>query len=96
MRELENIVQRAVIFARFEPIALSHLRFFKQKSQIKNTALDAGLTIAEAEKQLILKTLETCGDNRTKAAELLNISVRTLRNKLHEYRIQDHGESENL
>lgn len=94
VRELENIIHRAVIFARYEPIGLSHLRFFKQKQPTKSSSMDAGLTIAEAEKQLILKTLESCGDNRTRAAELLNISVRTLRNKLHEYRIQDHTEPE--
>jgi DNA-binding NtrC family response regulator len=37
------------------------------------------------EKELILKTLESCNDNRTKAADILQISVRTLRNKLKEY-----------
>jgi DNA-binding NtrC family response regulator len=44
-----------------------------------------GLTVADMEKQLILKTLEHCNQNRTKAAEILGISIRTLRNKINEY-----------
>jgi len=41
------------------------------------------LNVEEAERQLIAKALETSGNNRTRAAELLGISVRTLRNKLN-------------
>lgn len=90
VRELENLIQRAVVFAKYEAIGVEHLRFFRQKSvPTGNGGLVAGASIADVEKQLILKTLEACGDNRTKAAEMLDISVRTLRNKLHEYRIQD-------
>ena len=44
------------------------------------------MTVAQMERELIFKTLEGCNDNRTRAAELLDISVRTLRNKLKEYR----------
>ena len=44
-----------------------------------------GTTVREMEKQLILKTLESCDGNRTNAADTLGISSRTLRNKLHEY-----------
>jgi two-component system response regulator FlrC len=45
-----------------------------------------GVTVQEMEKALILETLRTTGNNRTEAAKLLGISIRTLRNKLHEYR----------
>ncbi|HVK61834.1 MAG TPA: helix-turn-helix domain-containing protein, partial [Bdellovibrionales bacterium] len=47
--------------------------------------LAPGTTISEAERRLIMKTLEHTGQNRTQAARLLGISIRTLRNKLHEY-----------
>jgi DNA-binding NtrC family response regulator len=40
------------------------------------------------EKKLIFKTLKEVDDNRTQAAELLGISIRTLRNKLHEYKAE--------
>ncbi len=93
VRELENVIQRAVIFAKFETIDVKHLKMFDvgpaKEAPAKNGEFKLGMTIAEGEKNLILKTLESCGDNRTRAAELLGISVRTLRNKLHEYRINE-------
>lgn len=46
----------------------------------------SGMTVAEMEKALILETLRCTGYNRTQASKLLGISIRTLRNKLHEYR----------
>lgn len=46
----------------------------------------SGITVAEMERTLILETLRTTDNNRTEAARLLGISIRTLRNKLHEYR----------
>lgn len=49
-----------------------------------------GRSIAEVERDLILRTLESCGGNRTHAARTLGITVRTLRNKLARFR----GEAE--
>jgi DNA-binding NtrC family response regulator len=49
------------------------------------SASDDALPLAEIEKRHILATLEKAGDNRTHAAKILGISVRTLRNKLSEY-----------
>jgi transcriptional regulator with PAS, ATPase and Fis domain len=46
----------------------------------------SGMTVAEAEKQLIMETLKATDFNRTEASKLLGISIRTLRNTLHEYR----------
>jgi DNA-binding NtrC family response regulator len=46
------------------------------------------ISLEEMERRLILKSLRSTGGNRTKASELLGISVRTLRNKLNEYRLQ--------
>ena len=48
--------------------------------------LEVGVSLSEAEKQLIFKTLTKTNGNRTKAAEILGISIRTLRNKLNEYK----------
>ena len=50
-------------------------------------------SLAAMEKQHIFRILESCGGNRTRAAEKLDISIRTLRNKLREYRIQSAEQS---
>ena len=44
-----------------------------------------GRSVADVERELILETLKACGGNRTHAANILGISIRTLRNKLNEY-----------
>jgi DNA-binding NtrC family response regulator len=49
----------------------------------------AGVTVREMERQLICRTLEDTGGNRTRAAKCLGISLRTLRNKLNEFGLQD-------
>ena len=46
------------------------------------------MTVHEVERALIIETLKATEDNRTQAAKTLGISIRTLRNKLHEYREQ--------
>ena len=54
-----------------------------------SAAVDVGMqTLREVERQMILQALQANDNNRTHAAEILGISVRTLRNKLHEYRSQ--------
>jgi DNA-binding NtrC family response regulator len=99
VRELENVIQRAVVFAKNGEIAVEHLRLDGARpvpgsapAAADGAGLVPGMSVAEAERILIIKTLEACGDNRTKAAEMLNISIRTLRNKLHEYKLQDPAE----
>jgi DNA-binding NtrC family response regulator len=52
----------------------------------------SGTTVQEMERALILETLKSTGDNRTQAAKLLGISIRTLRNKLHEYNMGGNDE----
>ena len=51
-----------------------------------------GTKLKDAERELILATLESTGGNRTRAAELLGVSVRTMRNKIREYRASGHWE----
>ncbi len=91
VRELENVIQRAVVFAKSRDIGVEHLRLDESRPESESgrqAALSAGMTVADAERQLILKTLEACAQNRTRAADMLGISIRTLRNKLHEYKLQ--------
>jgi DNA-binding NtrC family response regulator len=86
IRELENTVERAVVLTRVgmvEPEKLL-LRGENRKSGA-GAGLEAGMTVAQAERDLIYKTLTFCENNKTKAADMLAISIRTLRNKLNEY-----------
>ncbi len=91
VRELENVIERAVLLASDGLITSEHIQIddaVESPSQIAAPAV-VGTTIGEMEKQLILGTLKHTLNNRTQAAHLLGISVRTLRNKLKEYRMEE-------
>jgi len=95
IRELENKVYRAVVLTRTGLIKPTAFDFTTDGARAKRASggIEAGMTIAEAEKELIIKTMEHCGNNKTKAAEMLEISVRTLRYKLNDYALgSDEGE----
>jgi len=86
VRELQNAIERAVVLSSDTILKPEHfLLKGAQAAKPAEEGLQAGTSLAEMEKQLILKTLEHCNQNRTQAAQLLDISVRTLRNKLNEY-----------
>jgi len=89
IRELENSIERAVLISNGPELLPEHL-FLDFADTISRPpsagSMQAGMTVREMEKQLITKTLEEVNDNRTHAAELLGISIRTLRNKLREYK----------
>lgn len=94
IRELENVIERGVIISLSHRIEKEHIFLeegFEVESEEKTgdshqVEIAAGVTMAEMEKKLILKTLKETQDNRQKAAEMLGIHVRTLRNKLNEYK----------
>ncbi len=101
VRELENTMHRAVLMANGEEIGPEAIltpdgtRLDQQRSApaVAHAAFAAeqvsrglvGRTVAEVERDLILQTLKHCLGNRTHAANVLGISIRTLRNKLNEY-----------
>ncbi len=86
VRELENFIERAALVCEEGVIEPRH--FFLDgtvKPRRESGGVPVGSTLREMEKQLILKTLEEVKGNRTHAAKVLGISIRTLRNKLKEY-----------
>ena len=88
VRQLENLVERAILFSGEEKVlTMNHFKLESEHEIIedKNHLDLTPMTIAEVEKQLIFSTLKRTSDNRTQAADILGISVRTLRNKLHQY-----------
>lgn len=85
IRELENVIERSVVLAKDSLIGAECIHF---EAVVDEMALDfaPGMSLSEVEKRLILQTLELTAQNRTRAAQMLGISIRTLRNKLNEYR----------
>jgi DNA-binding NtrC family response regulator len=88
VRELRNVMERATILARGEFIEPQHLPRFgaplkHQESSPSGVTIRPGMTVDEAERRLILATLEAAGGNKTRAAEMLGISLKTLHNKLN-------------
>lgn len=90
VRELQNVVEHAVLFCSGNTIESSHLPSdFTQVHPLdaahQSPDVQAGMTIKAVEQQLILTTLTKTYGNRTHAARMLGISLRTLRNKINEY-----------
>ena len=96
VRELRNTLERAMVMTPGDTIEPEHLPPTFGETRFKTAAasagdgegvhLELGTTVAEAERRLILKTLESQNNNKTRAAEVLGISLKTLHNKLKEYR----------
>src|SRR6188508_2746378 len=89
IRELRNVIERAVILSSGEFIDPKLLPPLVTESPdvVKPTlSLTPGTTVEEAETRLILMTLEHTRDNKTRAAEILGISLKTLHNKLNKLR----------
>jgi DNA-binding NtrC family response regulator len=92
VRELRNILERAVILAKGPWIEPSHLPAYVLGPQAADAAekmvLPVGVTAAEVEKELILRTLRSTGNNKAEAARQLGLDVKTIRNKLKSYGIE--------
>jgi two-component system, NtrC family, response regulator HydG len=88
VRELRNVIERAVIVARSGWIEPRHLPPYLQALKPggePTVTLPAGTTLAEAERVLIMQTLERVGNNKAEAARQLGLDVKTIRNKLRSY-----------
>jgi DNA-binding NtrC family response regulator len=91
IRELRNVLERAAIMCEKELITRACLPVEFGKTAAKGpsdlTAIrfPVGTTVDAMERELILQTLNATGNNKTRAAELLGISLKTLHNKLKEY-----------
>lgn len=95
VRELENTMHRAILLSQGDAIEVDDV-FMGRKPAPQKTSAEGvdpshlvGLTMAEVEKDLIINTLEHCLGNRTHAANILGISIRTLRNKLKQYDVEE-------
>lgn len=88
IRQLENLLERAILFSGDEEVITKKHLVFETGSSKKEEDFgfdDSMLNLAEMEKKIIYAALRKTDNHRTQAAELLGITVRTLRNKLHQF-----------
>ena len=88
-RELQNIIERAVVLTSgeiIEPQDLAMDSSYEKSPVVDEPFLMENITLAEMEKRVILAYLRKTGGNRSQVARILNVSVRTIRNKLIDYR----------
>jgi len=97
VRELENVIERAVVMSKEKVLSPKHFSFgdFEAVPQPQRLDLTKNKTLKDLEREFILKTLAEQGGNRSKTAEILGISVRTLRNKLKEYKKEGYFSEKN-
>jgi two-component system response regulator HydG len=92
VREFRNVMERSLIVCKGEWIEVSHLPPYLRNPGAESSTkifLPLGITAAEVERELILKTLEKTGHNKAEAARQLGLDVKTIRNKLKVYKIED-------
>jgi DNA-binding NtrC family response regulator len=103
VRELENVIERAVLICSDTSIGTEHLFLENVSEDSRKSTEDEKVgtiqtgseqnekasTLYDMEKNMIFDTLNKENWNKTKASKILGISVRTMRNKLHEYGIND-------
>jgi len=91
VRELRNVIERAVIVCAGDLVRGEHLPPLGTSvapvapTTEAEVVVPVGTTVEDAERELILRTLKQTGGNKTRAAEILGISLKTLHNKLHKY-----------
>jgi transcriptional regulator with PAS, ATPase and Fis domain len=87
VRELENVVRRILVLSRHPVAGLEVLegKDVTEKSPAPARLPAQGVTLRDMERQLLERTLEATGGNRTRAAEILGVSLRTVRNKIREF-----------
>jgi DNA-binding NtrC family response regulator len=96
VRELRNVIERATIVAKgdvIDLIDLPPLSTVVAPAPQATTALTPGLTVDEAERRLIDVTLDHTGGNKTRAAQMLGISLKTLHNKLNRMKAESEEKS---
>ena len=95
VRELRTAIEHAVVLSKNEMIQLTDLPhsvqsrgIIQNEVQMNQPIIGKGVTLEEAEKQLIIRTIKECSGNRTAAAKKIGISRRTLHRKLHRYGLE--------
>ena len=87
VREIKNLIHRCTVMIDSEVLMPVHFEnMLNMQKPKKSNEISVGQTIEDVERELIYKTLEKTGGNKTRAAEILDVTPRTLRNKLSRYK----------
>jgi two-component system response regulator HydG len=91
VRQLRNVIERALIVARGPLITVADLPADLKRTGSTNASLELklGMSLDEVERELILRTIEYAGGNKSRAAEILGVSLKTLYNRLERYQAKD-------
>ena len=91
IRELKNLVERTVILCEGDTVELKHFprHILAAPQKESGESIVLGRELQEIEKDVIFKTLKMTHNNKTKAAQILGISLKTMHNKLNKYYIED-------
>lgn len=89
VRELKNVIQRAVLVCNDEELHVDHLppRFHHEAIQTPSISFKLGTSLDEVEREMVLQALAATDNNRKEAAKLLGISRRAIYNKLHKHNL---------
>jgi DNA-binding NtrC family response regulator len=86
VRELENFIRRSLALSTEQVLGPELLAHLESSPEVQRPAsITAGVSLRDAERELLERTLEATGGNRTRAAELMGVSLRTVRNKIRNY-----------
>jgi DNA-binding NtrC family response regulator len=95
VRQLRNVIERAVIVGRPPLLTLGDLPADIKPGQGDGTMqIRLGSALDDVERELIVKTIEFTGGNKTRAAEVLGVSLKTLYNRLERYERKEPAEAE--
>jgi DNA-binding NtrC family response regulator len=86
VRELENFIRRSLALSTSSILGAELVAHLESSTETQRpAAIEAGVSLRDAERELLERTLEATGGNRTRAAELMGVSLRTVRNKIRSY-----------
>src|SRR5207244_12134219 len=87
VRQLRNVIERALIVSRGPMIAVADLPADLKRGSISSSSFELrlGMSLDEVERDVIIRTVEFTGGNKSRAAEILGISLKTLYNRLERY-----------
>ncbi|MGH7917833.1 MAG: sigma 54-interacting transcriptional regulator, partial [Candidatus Binataceae bacterium] len=91
VRQLRNVIERALIIAQGPLITVADLPADLKRTGATsaNLELKLGMSLDEVERELILRTIDYAGGNKSRAAEILGVSLKTLYNRLERYHAKD-------